>query len=322
MHLTSAPVDWYAARAGGVVAYVLLTVGVLIGMLMSSRARLERWPRIALKDVHRYLGLLTGTFIALHVVTIAIDAYLPFSLSSLLVPFTARYRAVWTGLGVVAMEVLVALAVTNYLHNRRQLAYRWWRRAHFANFAVWGFATLHGLGSGTDRSTAWLLGVYVVAVACVGGMAARRARLAPALSVAAAGSLALLAVGLGGGALRFHPKPWNAARFDDSLEGRLSRQAGSTRGIISFAGQGTGDQRVLVRADLLIAPNRLLNTVFQMEYLPSGQTCRGSVVRIDADGLGFSARCRVSGDPRPRAVQARWLPSDGPELQGGELRAV
>jgi sulfoxide reductase heme-binding subunit YedZ len=326
VHLTTAPVDWYAARAGGVVAYVLLTVGVLLGLAMASRSRLPGWPRFAVQDVHRFTGLLTGTFIAIHVVTIAIDAYLPFSLSSLLVPFTARYRPLWTGFGVVAMELLAALAVTNYLRNRHELRYGVWRRAHYLNFAVWTGATVHGLGAGTDRSTAWLLAVYAIAVPAVAGTTAwrflrGRPEWMPAVPLAGlAGAAAVVLAGTG--PLQFHPKPWNASRFTDVLEGTLSRQAGASRGIVSLAGQGRGAQRVLVRADLLIAPGRLLRTEFQMEYLPSGQTCRGAVVHIDADGLGFRATCRVAGDPRPRTLQARWLNAPGPQLQGGELRAL
>src|SRR4051794_27321882 len=46
VHLTSSPAAWYAARAGGVVAYVLLTTVVLLGLQMSARRRLPRWPRI------------------------------------------------------------------------------------------------------------------------------------------------------------------------------------------------------------------------------------------------------------------------------------
>src|SRR5712691_1214198 len=153
VHLTSSPVDWYAARAGGVVAYVLLSANVTIGLLMTGKKSMKHWPRFALEDVHRFGGLLVGTFIAIHVVAVAIDAYLPFSLTSLVVPLVARYRPVWTGLGIVAAELLVALAFTNHYRNVR-ISYRFWRRAHFVNFAVWGAATLHGLGSGKDRSEA------------------------------------------------------------------------------------------------------------------------------------------------------------------------
>ena len=115
--------------------------------------------------MHRFAGLLVGSFVAIHVVTVAIDSWLPFSLSSLVVPFTTRYRPVWVGLGVVAAELLLALAVTN--HYRRRLRYATWRRAHYLNFAVWAAASLHGIGSGTDRSSPWLLAIFAVAVSAV-----------------------------------------------------------------------------------------------------------------------------------------------------------
>jgi len=56
-----------------------------------------------------------------------------------------------------AAELLLALAITNKL--RRRLPHRVWRSAHYINFPVWLLATLHGLGSGTDRHTLWLLGL-------------------------------------------------------------------------------------------------------------------------------------------------------------------
>ena len=62
MHLTSSPIDWYAARAGGVAAYVLLTLNVSIGLLMTGKKTMKHWPRFALEDVHRFTGILTGTF--------------------------------------------------------------------------------------------------------------------------------------------------------------------------------------------------------------------------------------------------------------------
>ena len=80
MHLTSSPVDWYAARAGGIVAYVLLSVNVALGLAMTGKKSMKHWPRFALEDVHRFTGLLTGTFVVVHIVAVAIDAYLPFSL--------------------------------------------------------------------------------------------------------------------------------------------------------------------------------------------------------------------------------------------------
>lgn len=328
MHLTSSPIDWYAARAGGVVAYVLLTAVVLLGLSLSSRTRIERWPRFALQDVHRFAGLLTGVFLVVHIVAIAIDSYLPFSITSIVVPLASSYRPVFVALGIVGAELLLALAVTNRLRDR--LPHRTWRTLHYLNFAVWGTATVHGLGSGTDRSTPWLLAIEAVAITSVLTMLGWRVlRVREAVSwprVAACGAaacaVAVLAVSVALGPLKFHAKAWNAGRFNDSLDGQLLRQSGTTRGIVSMAGEGSGSQRVLVRADLLVAPNRLLDTNFQMEYLPSGATCRGRVVRITPDGLGFDARCRMKRGHQ-RSVSAHWTATtrDG-QLFGGTINST
>ena len=310
MHLTTSPVAWYAARAGGVVAYVLLTIAVLLGMTMASRRRVERWPRIAIEDVHRFVTFAAGTFVVIHIVAIAIDAYLPFSLQSLVVPFISRYRPAWVGLGIVAAELMLAVAITNRLRERA-LSYKTWRKLHYATFAVWGSATIHGLGSGTDRSTIWLVALQGAAAGAVLGMLAWRLlqpRIRTRSDVGAyafgAGAAAVtLVLVLSLGPLRAHSKPWNAATFT------------------SLAGCGSGDQNVLVRADLLIAPATLLSTSFQMEYLPSGDVCRGTVTQIAQNGRGFDAACRLKDGAR-RFVHATWLDSGNLDLSEGTLEST
>jgi sulfoxide reductase heme-binding subunit YedZ len=165
VHLTSSPVDWYAARAAGIVAYVLLTAVVLLGLTLATKARLRYWPRFALEDVHRFGGLLIGTFVGLHVLTIAIDSVVHFSVAQLVVPFAASYRPLWTGLGIVAAELLVALAVANRFKSK--LPYGFWRRTHYLNFGVWGLATVHSAAVGTDRAEPWLIALLAGCAAAV-----------------------------------------------------------------------------------------------------------------------------------------------------------
>ncbi len=323
MHLTSSPLDWYVARAGGVVAYVLLSAVVALGLAMAGKMRLDRWPKFAIESVHRFGGILVGVFIAIHVVAVAIDAYLPFSLTSLLVPFTAKYRPLWIGLGIVGMELLVALAFTNHYRNTR-LSYQTWRRIHYVNFVVWSAATLHGVGSGTDRSAPWLIAIYAVAVAVVCGLIAwrvarrwRPAAWVPRVAPIVAAAVAVVLVGAAvRGPLQFHPKPWNPASFRDRLKGQIQTNNGVTKGIISLAGTGVGSQNVLVRADLLVNTRKLLSTTFQMEYLPSGDVCRGKVSHVRA--YGFRASCRMPDGAR-RFVEAGWKPSNSQSIRAGVI---
>jgi methionine sulfoxide reductase heme-binding subunit len=311
VHLTSSPIDWYAARAGGIVAYVLLSANVALGLAMTGKKSMKRWPRFALEDVHRFTGLLTGTFVVLHILTVAIDAYLPFSIVSLAVPLVAAYRPVWTGLGIVAAELLLALAITNH-YRETKLTYAFWRKAHYVNFAVWAAATLHGIGSGTDRSTPWMVAIFAVAVGSVCGLIVwrvlRRSSTVtawtrrPAPVLAAVAGVAVVAT-LGRGPLRFQPKAWNAATFRDALSGKILTDVGVTRGIVSMSGNGTGSQRVLVRADLLLTTTSLASTSFQMEYLPSGTLCVGTVSNVKSSS--FDATCSMP-DGRTRLISASW----------------
>ncbi len=314
MHLTTSPVDWYAARAAGVAAYLLLSTVVCLGITMAGRKRLERWPRFALEDVHRFGGLLVGAFVIIHVATIAIDAYLPFSIASIVVPFVAVYRPIFTALGIVAAELLLALAVTN--HYRDRLPYRYWRRAHYLNFAVWTGATVHGLGSGTDRSTPWLMAIFAACVAAVLTAIAWRflrgyGRWVPA-ATATAGVLAIVLIA--NGPLRFSPRPWNSRAFDGVLTGQVIRNVGSTRALVSAAATASGRQRALLRADLLVEPNHLAATSFQLEFLPSGMLCTGRVTKVHS--FGFEATCRAEDGTR-RFVSATWgQQADGNSFTG------
>ncbi len=169
MTLASLTIDWYAARAAGLVAYLLLSSSVALGLLLAGKERLDRWPRFALEDVHRFAGVLAGTFIALHLLLLGIDSQAHLGLGELIVPFASHYRPLWTGLGIVSAQLLVALAVSN--HYRKRLPHVVWRRLHYLNLVVWIAATAHGLGAGTDSGSGWFLVLYAVAtttILCLG----------------------------------------------------------------------------------------------------------------------------------------------------------
>ena len=124
---------------------------------------------------------------------------MPFSLTQIVVPFTASYRPLATGLGVVAVELLLAVSVTNRIRSR--LPHRVWRRAHYATLAVWLLATIHGILSGTDRDQMWLLWLYAVTVAAVACAAALRFGRPPGggrlvVGLAAAGGALAVVLGL------------------------------------------------------------------------------------------------------------------------------
>jgi sulfoxide reductase heme-binding subunit YedZ len=305
MHVTSSPAIWYAARASGVAAYVVLSIVVCLGLTLGGKAQSRRWPRFSVEDVHRFGGLLVGSLIGVHVLTIAADSFLPFSLTQLLVPFTSSYRPLWTGLGIAAAELLLALAITN--HYRKRLPYSFWRKAHYLNFAVWTLASVHGLMSGTDRGAAWLAILYGVSVASVLMLLVWRfGRSAPGFPrIATTGAVTVIAVPLLiMGPLRHSAPLWNAAHVKESLTGSVIRNGTETQQIVSFVGRGARPQKLLVRADLLVAPGTLENT--SLQYLPSGDVCRGRVTNVG--GQDFSGTCRLANGEQ-RRIEASWVPN-------------
>lgn len=318
MHVSSSPAIWYAARASGVAAYVVLSLVVCLGLALGGKAQTRRWPRFSVEEIHRFGGLLVGSLIGVHVLAIAADSFLPFSLVQLLVPFTSRYRPLWTGLGIAAAEILVALAITN--HYRRRLPYAFWRKAHYLNFAVWGLASLHGLMAGTDRGAAWLAILYGVSVGAVvallvwrfGGHLSRSPRVATAGLVTVVG-LPLLIVG----PLRHSPPAWNAAHVSEQLTGKVIRNGTDLQQIVSFVGQAQRPQKLLVRADLLVAPGSLESTSLQLEYLPSGDVCRGRVTNVG--GTNFTGTCRLPNGAG-RTIDASWVPTEDGTGVVGQIR--
>ncbi|HEU5477502.1 MAG TPA: hypothetical protein VFU64_06715 [Gaiellaceae bacterium] len=165
-------IDWYTARAAGVVAYALLTGGVLLGVLLAGGVRVPRWPAFAVTDVHRFAALLTGAFVVLHVYALLLDRYVHTSVVAVLVPGAATYRPFWVALGTVALELLAAVAVSNLL--RKLLGHARWRRIHYLTFVVWAAASAHAIGAGTDAGADWLRVLYVVSIGSVAAAVAWR----------------------------------------------------------------------------------------------------------------------------------------------------
>jgi len=168
----SGPGLWYATRAAGLVALLLLTASTLLGVLTAGRFSSPRWPRFLTVGLHRNIALLAGAFLVLHVVTIVVDSYTPIPLTAAFVPFASPYQRLWLALGAVALDLLIVLAATSLA--RARLGYRGWRLVHWCGYACWPVAVAHGAGAGTDERTLWGAGLTLGCVAVVAGAVAWR----------------------------------------------------------------------------------------------------------------------------------------------------
>jgi methionine sulfoxide reductase heme-binding subunit len=156
---------WYLTRSTGAVALLLLTLSVALGVAGVSRLRSPRWPRFVLDTLHRNVSLLAVVFLVVHIVTAVLDSFAPISLIDAFVPFAGSYRSFWLGLGAVAFDLLLAVTLTSFL--RRRLGYGAWRATHWLAYACWPIALLHGLGTGSDVKSTWLLALNILCLAVV-----------------------------------------------------------------------------------------------------------------------------------------------------------
>jgi sulfoxide reductase heme-binding subunit YedZ len=172
------PTLWTLARASGLTAYLLLTASVLAGLLLKARPFGKALRPAAVTDVHRFLSLLALGALAVHGVTLALDRAAPISLPALFVPGLAGYRPLWTGLGVLAGE-LMALVVLSF-RLRSRIGARNWRRLHYATFAAFVLAAAHGLAAGSDSGRPWALDLYLGSIGAVVAATAWRVLVPPA----------------------------------------------------------------------------------------------------------------------------------------------
>ncbi|HEX6140781.1 MAG TPA: ferric reductase-like transmembrane domain-containing protein [Candidatus Limnocylindria bacterium] len=323
--------SWEVARVGGMVAYVLATGSVVLGLLLSLGVRSSRWPRFITTELHRFISLLSLVFIGVHTLAVFVDPFTAFTPAEVLVPFTTHYRPAWIGIGIVSGYLAIAVWASEYV--RPFVGYRAWRTFHYLSFAVFILGAVHGLGSGSDSREAWALAVYAVTLGAVAVLMAWR--LARALQpgardaaiaglVAVLAGMAIFAVagpaqagwneiannGNGNGAsaawLASQPQPATLlpAGFSASLD---EQQADEERITWTFASaQATGVLQLFVddgRADLQLS-------------LDNGWSCSGSVVQAGNDALASTCS---DADGQAVAVRLEQLRREGSQI-AGEVR--
>src|SRR5580704_1663385 len=152
---------WYASRATGIVALLLLTAVLVLGILVNRQGRLPGLPRFAVTSLHRNLSLLSVAFIAVHVLTAVLDTYVSIPATAGVVPFASGYERLWLGLGAISFDLMLAMIVTSLLRGRLNRIL--WRAIHLLAYLTWPVAFAHSIGSSSDLQHGWLL---YLAVAC------------------------------------------------------------------------------------------------------------------------------------------------------------
>jgi sulfoxide reductase heme-binding subunit YedZ len=163
---------WLASRASGVVALVLVTVSVAIGLAMAGRVL--RVPGLSRKlmAVHEQTALAGLIAICVHAITLLGDPFLDPGMAGVAVPFAMGFETLFTGLGVIAAYLALLLGLSYYA--RRRIGVRAWRTAHRATVLVYALGLVHALGAGTDTSAVWFRWWVMATTPIVGGLFVHR----------------------------------------------------------------------------------------------------------------------------------------------------
>ena len=190
---------WYLTRGFGLIALVLLTATVVMGLTQVVRYARPGLPRFVIAALHKNVSILAVVFLAVHVTTAVADTYAPISIVSVFVPFAGEYRPIWLGFGALALDLLVALVVTSLVRER--IGQRTWRALHWAAYLCWPVAIVHGLGTGSDTKLGWVLALNALCMSA--GIVAIWWRLARGWVTAVAGrrTVALLGTLIAPGAV-------------------------------------------------------------------------------------------------------------------------
>jgi predicted ferric reductase len=158
---------WDTARASGLTAYLLGTLAVIVGLMLSLKWQSPRWwPRLINNEMHNFLSLLSVIFVVIHVASVWIDPFTRFGWAAIFIPFVSNYRPLGMALGIVGLYLGLALSASVWL--RPKIGYLWWRRIHYLTLLVYVFILIHVLLTGTDAHASWVVVLYVSASSCVG----------------------------------------------------------------------------------------------------------------------------------------------------------
>jgi predicted ferric reductase len=150
---------WYLSRSSAFVAYILMWLSVVFGLLMTNKLA-RMWPGGPTAfDLHQHTSLLSLAFALFHALILMGDTYIQASLASILIPFAYEgYEPLWVGVGQVSLYLLALIGLSFYI--KPWIGRSAWRVIHFLSFALFLMAMLHGLYSGSDSESIFAQVVY------------------------------------------------------------------------------------------------------------------------------------------------------------------
>lgn len=159
---------WLAIRASGVTAWGLLTAVVVWGILLRTRILGRAASPTRLLDLHRWLGVLALSFLAIHMIFLLFDSYLTFTVAQILIPGLSSWNTFAVALGIIAFWCLIPVSIIGRLRPRmKNSGAKLFQRTHWLAYAAWPIATMHYILAGTDALAQWSLGLLIAGSALI-----------------------------------------------------------------------------------------------------------------------------------------------------------
>lgn len=158
---------WYISRASALIAWALMTLSVVWGILLSTRLLRKVDNPGWLADLHKYLGGMTLVLVGLHMVSLMLDGWLRFGVSDVLVPFSTSFKSLPVALGILAFYILIAVQGSSLMMN--WLPRKFWKGLHYASYGTLILVSFHAGFTGTDVGSWWYqtLAVSLIVIALV-----------------------------------------------------------------------------------------------------------------------------------------------------------
>lgn len=169
------PLAWYIGRASGILAFILLTIVVVNGLLMTTRLVFRFLPPALNYEMHRFLSWMALLAVLGHFVSFIFDTYLKVTLMEGLIPFTLMrdfpslggYSLQWAiGIGTLAFYGIIAQVLTSQLKGSA-IGLKTWRMWHYLGFPTYLLFLSHGYFAGTDSLTWWMIWLYSLSAGLV-----------------------------------------------------------------------------------------------------------------------------------------------------------
>jgi methionine sulfoxide reductase heme-binding subunit len=173
-------VIWLLTRSAGVGAYLMLYLTVAWGLLATTSLVAKGVSKRSSTLFHGFVASAGLLLLALHLIGLLLDRFVPFEPLDLLVPYRASYRPFALTLGIVAMYATVVVVASSWV--RKQLRPALWRVIHLLAVPAFATALLHGVLAGSDSARVgmtllyWITGCSVLFLVIVRGLTARPPR--------------------------------------------------------------------------------------------------------------------------------------------------